>query len=143
MAYNKVSLVCGFASISRTPPRNESHTNLENTENRETMEEKKIESIEEEEIVVQEANKPPKVAPAETKPVCKTEIASRIDGALQAAKHVNRSADLVPLSHDFDQMRKQLKNLIKSSMKYQYAMAELDKARMDVRYLKLPRRLLC
>jgi hypothetical protein len=106
-------------------------------ERKSTMEEKKNESVEEEveeETKVEVANKPPKVAPAETKPVVyKTEIKSRIDEALQAAKHVNRSADLVPLGHDFDKMRKQLKALIKACKKYQEAMTELDKARMDVR----------
>ena len=59
-------------------------------------------------------------------------IARRLDHAVAAAKPVNRSADLVPLTHAFDKFKRQLKCLIASSKSYHDAMLSMDEARMQV-----------
>jgi hypothetical protein len=66
-----------------------------------------------------------------------THIAARLDEAvLKGAKSdVNRSSDLVPLSQDFDQMRKKLRSLIAAAKQYRAARVQLDKTRMEVRTL--------
>jgi hypothetical protein len=68
-------------------------------------------------------------------PVYKTHIAVRLDKAvLKGAKsNVNRSSELVPLSQDYDQMRKRLRSLIVAVTKYHTASLQVVKARMEVR----------
>jgi hypothetical protein len=75
----------------------------------------------------------PKVAVQETIVVNKTNIASRLNDAVRAAKPVNRSSDLVPLGHDYDQMRKGFQTLVGNAIQYHEAMLAMDKARMNVR----------
>jgi hypothetical protein len=86
-----------------------------------------------------EVNKPPraneKVAVEKQPQVYKTDIAARLDAVLKGAKPVNRSSDLVPLSHEFDQMRKQLRSLVASAKEYHTARVQVEKARMEVRAL--------
>jgi hypothetical protein len=86
-----------------------------------------------------EVNKPPranaKVAVEKQPSVHKTDIAARLDAVLKGAKPVNRSSDLVPLSHEYDQMRKRLRSLITSAKAYHAARVQVEKARMEVRTL--------
>ena len=65
--------------------------------------------------------------------VYKTHIAARLDQAVKNAKPVNRSSDLVPLSDDFDQMRRRLRSLIAAAKQYHTARAQVEKTRMEVR----------
>ena len=67
-----------------------------------------------------------------------SEISNRLDKALKVARRVNRSAELVPLTTDYDMMRIQLKALTCSAKKYRDAMIQLDKARMDVSCQAVP-----
>lgn len=62
----------------------------------------------------------------------KTGINDRLDEALRVIKPKNRSSDLVPLSHQFDTMRKELKALTTAAKTYQTAMLAMDQARIDV-----------
>jgi hypothetical protein len=74
-------------------------------------------------------------------PVCKTDIAARLYNALKfggdakAEQPLIRSSELVPLSQDFDQMRKQLRSLIAAAKQYHAARVHVEKARMEVRTL--------
>jgi hypothetical protein len=80
----------------------------------------------------------PKVVVVKQQPqVYKTNIAARLDkGVLKGAESgVNRSSDLVPLSQEYDQMRKRLRNLIVATKKYRTASVQVEKARMEVRTL--------
>jgi hypothetical protein len=62
----------------------------------------------------------------------KTEISARLAKAVDAAKQVNRSADLIPLSQEFDTMRKKLRSLLQAAKNYHSVMIQLDKMRMGV-----------
>lgn len=76
-------------------------------------------------------NIPPKVA-GPPPVVNKTGIDSRLSSAVKAAMKVNRSSDLVPLSHYFNSMRKDLKSAIAAAKKYKASVLPMDKARMDM-----------
>jgi hypothetical protein len=71
-------------------------------------------------------------------PLYKTPIAARLDEAvLKGAKsNVNRSSELVPLSQDYDQMRKRLRSVIVAATQYLAAIVQVEKARMEVRILQ-------
>jgi hypothetical protein len=67
----------------------------------------------------------------------KTSVAKRLDESAVAAaaatfKQVNRSADLVPLTHEYDKMKRRLRSLIASTKQYHDAMARMHRARMEV-----------
>lgn len=62
----------------------------------------------------------------------KTGINERLDEAVRVMPPVNRSADLVPLTRDYDSMRKKLKALIASAKFYKASVLGVDNARMDV-----------
>ena len=62
----------------------------------------------------------------------KTKIAARLHVAVDTAKPENRSSDLVPLNHDYDLMRRELKALISCAKSYHRAIIQLDEARMNV-----------
>jgi hypothetical protein len=70
-------------------------------------------------------------------PVYLTQISARLDEVVLkgVAKPVNRSSELVPLSQDFDQMRKRLRSLIVGAKQYHTASVQVEKARMEVRIL--------
>jgi hypothetical protein len=70
-------------------------------------------------------------------PVYKTHITARLDEAvLKGAKSdEKRSSELVPLSQDYDQMRKRLRSLIVAAKQYRTASVQVQKARMEVRTL--------
>jgi hypothetical protein len=88
---------------------------------------------------VQEAQKPQSsVESLDDATHNKTKIGRRLDAALKAAKPVNRSSDLVPLNHDYDMRRRELRALIASARKYHDAIIQLEKARMDVSFLFSP-----
>jgi hypothetical protein len=74
-----------------------------------------------------------KVVLTKVPPASKTYIATRLDKVLKGAKPVNRSSDLVPLSHEFDQMRKHLRSLVSATKQYHAARVQVEKARMEVR----------
>jgi len=78
----------------------------------------------------------PKASPKATVPpppaVYKTGINKRLDEALKHMKRVNRSSDLVPLNHDYDLMRKELKALIAAAKTYKANVLSMDKARTDM-----------
>lgn len=82
--------------------------------------------------------KPTVVAEKQQPPVYQTRIAARLDAAVLkgATSNVNRSSELVPLSQDFDQMRKRLRSLIAAVKHYGTASAQVAKARMEVRRLQ-------
>jgi hypothetical protein len=53
--------------------------------------------------------------------------------ATKTPSHMKRSPDLVPLSKQFDTMRKRLRQMIATAKRYHESMAALDKDRMQVR----------
>ena len=63
----------------------------------------------------------------------KTGIAARLDKSMKAYVPVNRSSDLVPLTHEFHTMRKQVRDLIDAAKQYDLTRSEVDKARLKVR----------
>lgn len=65
-------------------------------------------------------------------PVNKTGINARLDDALMKMKRVNRSSDLIPLNHQYDLMRKELKALIAAAKTYKANVLSMDKARTEV-----------
>jgi hypothetical protein len=69
--------------------------------------------------------------------VYKTHIAARLDeGVLKGAESgMNRSSNLVPLSQEYDKMRKRLRSLIVATKQYRTASVQVEKARMEVRTL--------
>lgn len=73
----------------------------------------------------------PENPPAE--PPIETEVAERLDKALNPTAPVSRSSDLASLTLDYDNMRRELKVLISSAQKYRDSMTQLDEARMHVR----------
>jgi len=74
---------------------------------------------------------PPKVT---TSPPAtyKTGINARIDEALKVAKRVNRSSDLVPLNHEYDLKKKELKSLIAAAKAYKASVEKMDMARINM-----------
>lgn len=63
----------------------------------------------------------------------KTGIAARLDQAVKAyPKKQNRSSDLIPLTREFEVMRKKLKDIIVSAKHYPTTLLEVDVARLDV-----------
>jgi pyruvate/2-oxoglutarate dehydrogenase complex dihydrolipoamide acyltransferase (E2) component len=91
-------------------------------------------------------NKPPKQESAKTKsparspkvaapPQYKTNIAARVTKAVEDATvdtSTHRSTELVPLTQDFDVMRKNLRNLVLSAKKYHAAAGSVNSARSGV-----------
>ena len=67
-----------------------------------------------------------------TATLSKTGIASRLAADVNAHPMTNRSSDLVPLSHEFDLMRKQMRTLLASASAYHAAMASVVQARETV-----------
>lgn len=61
-----------------------------------------------------------------------TAIGARLDAAVAAAKPVNRSADLVPLTQDYYKMKKQLKSLANAARVYHLSMLKMNEARREV-----------
>jgi hypothetical protein len=79
--------------------------------------------------------------------VFKTHIAARLDEAIKcsnliqglgSSKPLYRNSELVPLSLEFDQMRKRLRSLIAATKQYHTARAQVEKARMEVRFVLEP-----
>jgi hypothetical protein len=68
-------------------------------------------------------------------PVYTSRIDARLNEVLKGSKPLNRSSDLVPLSRDFDQMRKQLRSLIAAAKQHHAARVQVEKTRMEVRTL--------
>ena len=68
----------------------------------------------------------------------KTKVAVRLLKALEEMKPDNpyRSPDLVPLTTDFQDMRKKLKSLIVSAKAYQTATAKVEDARAKVSHFQ-------
>jgi hypothetical protein len=62
-----------------------------------------------------------------------TGIAARLDAAVAAAKPVNRSADLVPLTQDYYKMKKQLISMTNAARVYHSSMLKMNEARREVR----------
>jgi hypothetical protein len=84
---------------------------------------------------------PPTSLPTTTTPTTdnsKTGIGARLDAAVAAAKPVNRSADLVPLTQDYYKMKKQLQTLTNAARFYLSSMIIMNEARRKVRILSEP-----
>jgi hypothetical protein len=62
----------------------------------------------------------------------KIEIDSRLNAAVKDKIPTNRSADLVPLKHDFEMMRKKLRSLVNAAEHFKSTITALDKARLNV-----------
>ena len=63
---------------------------------------------------------------------CKTGIKARLDQAVKQMKRVNRSSDLVPLNHEYEVMKKELRILLNLTKTYKASMLSMDKARTEV-----------
>mgnify|MGYP006897511718 CR=1 FL=1 len=64
-----------------------------------------------------------------------TKVASRLDHALKEGSSSKlRSADLVPLTQDFELFRREMRALVESIKKYHDQSSATDKARHEVRY---------
>jgi hypothetical protein len=63
----------------------------------------------------------------------KTQVAYRLNHAVkQRPVTPSRSTELVPLTRDYDNMRKQLRGLLAATKGYQQAMAQVTKCRSEV-----------
>jgi hypothetical protein len=63
----------------------------------------------------------------------KTQVAYRLNHAVkQHPVTPSRSTELVPLTRDYDNMRKQLRGLMTATKNYQQAMAQVNKCRSEV-----------
>lgn len=67
------------------------------------------------------------------------QVAARLEQAVAQAsiKPVNRSADLVPLTHEYDKMKRRLRALITAAKQYHESMGRVYRARMEVRLFVL------
>ena len=83
-----------------------------------------IESHEQDDLQDQEDLDPPTA--------CKTGIRARLDQAVKQMKRVNRSSDLVPLNHEYEVMKKELRILLNLTKTYKASMLSMDKARTEV-----------
>jgi hypothetical protein len=63
------------------------------------------------------------------------QVAARLEQAVAqgSSKPVNRSADLVPLTHEFDKLKRRLRALITAAKQYHECMGRMYRARMEVR----------
>ena len=62
----------------------------------------------------------------------KTGISDRLDHAIKQMRQDSPSSNLVLLSHDFDLMRKDLRDLLDLSKTYKASMISMDEARTEV-----------
>jgi len=91
------------------------------------------ENVDERKEEVQEVHSIPAKIVSDPPPVVnKTGINARLDEAMKKLMRINRSSDLVPLTHDYEVMRKELKSTIVAAKTYKASLEGMDKARMDV-----------
>jgi predicted nucleic acid-binding Zn ribbon protein len=76
--------------------------------------------------------KVPNVVASKEPVMNKTKIAARLEAAAKGVIKVKRSSDLVPLSHEYEVMRKRLRALLAGAKEYHASVEKLNRARMDV-----------